>query len=187
MAVPSLAIPNALIPSINSRTKRQTDPEPNTCTDICTPDPDCIEICTSDSPPTGRLCNNVCIYNGLTINAGGNFCLNAGANAAQNDPRSGVGVMLRGTSISAAGDININIVDRSSNGLIVLYVEDVALNAGGRIRINFGDGPRCIGDNCRVLVQARNVRWRSALTGGEERRAIEQVYYSELDGSLIWQ
>ncbi|KAL5364977.1 hypothetical protein BJX96DRAFT_179435 [Aspergillus floccosus] len=187
MAVPSLAIPNHLNPNINSPTKRQTDPEPNTCTDICTPDPDCVEICTGDPQPNYRPCSNVCVYNGLTITTRGNFCLNAGSSASDTDPRSGVGVILRDTSIESAGDITINLVDRSSNGVIALYVENVVLNAGGQIRVNFGDGRRCIGENCRVLVQAKNVRWRSALTGGEERRAINQVYYSELDGSLTWQ
>jgi hypothetical protein len=44
------------------------------------------------------------------------------------------------SSVTAERDININLVDRNRNGLVVLWLEDVTLTANnGTVNVNLGD------------------------------------------------
>jgi hypothetical protein len=194
-ALSALAIPNPLNRDLFFLAKRQTDPEnpgnADTCTDICTIDPECIEVCSPATEATGRVCTNVCNYGDLSVSAGQNFCLTVGTDpdstTASNGQRTGQAIFIRDSSITAGGDITLRLPDRSPDGVVLLYMENLELNVGGQLRIDSGDGPRCIGDNCRVIVYAQNVRYRSALTGGQQRLITQGVYNSELDRALNWQ
>jgi hypothetical protein len=194
-ALPALAIPNPLSQNLLSLAKRQTDPEDpdttDTCTDVCTIDPECIEICSPATEAADRVCTSVCNFNDLHVTAGRNYCLTVGkdpdSTTPGNDQKTGQAIFVQNTSITASGDITIRLTDRSPDGVVLVHMENLELNAGGRLRIDSGDGPRCIGENCRVIVHAQNVRYRSALTGGQQRLITLGVYNSELDRALEWQ
>ncbi|KAF7159596.1 hypothetical protein CNMCM6106_006912 [Aspergillus hiratsukae] len=186
-AAPSIAIPNPLSSSTtnNQLIKRQTDSGPNTCADISSLDPNCEEICATN-PETGELvCDLVCTYSDATYTTSGNFCINIRADTPQGGGRRRTtAIILSGVSITAAGDITINVIGRDPRGSLYISMDGCRLYAGGTFTTNYVDDGQCIAENdCQVVVQERNVRWKSALTGGEERSLSEQVYLSRLDGS----
>jgi hypothetical protein len=84
------------------------------------------------------------------------------------------------SSVTAGRDININLVDRNRNGLVVLWLEDVTLTANnGTVNVNLGDNG-CLADDCEGIIYIRNM---TAVSGanGQVTTVDDVIYYSRLD------
>jgi hypothetical protein len=83
------------------------------------------------------------------------------------------------SSVTAGRDININLVDRNRNGLVVLWLEDVTLTANnGTVNVNLGDNG-CLVDDCEEIIYMRNV---TAVSGAIRQVTTvgDAIYYSRL-------
>lgn len=188
-AVPSIAVPYHVVPgpsSINNNQLIKRSPEfgPNTCADICSLDPNCEEICATN-PETGELvCDLVCTYSDAAYTTSGNFCINIRADTPQGGGRRRTTTLiLSGLSITAAGDITINVIGQDPRSRLYIWMKDCRLYAGGVLTTSYVNDGQSISEDFPVVIQERNVRWKSRLTGGDERSLTEQFYLSRLDGS----
>ncbi|KAL4868867.1 hypothetical protein BDV12DRAFT_196846 [Aspergillus spectabilis] len=115
-------------------------------------------------------CTATCTFTDAILQAGNDVCITIQADATSNDPTArGASLTMVRTTVEAGNNININVVDRSRNGLVVLWLEDVTLSAGGTINLNFGEEEGCLDDACEVIIYMRNVTWVSQGTGQVNR------------------
>ncbi|KAJ5152965.1 uncharacterized protein N7482_009443 [Penicillium canariense] len=127
-----------------------------------------------------RNCTVTCTFDNTTITAGNNVCINVGVDSSGDTTGRGASLTMIQSTVTAGNDININVWDRNQNGLVVLWLEDVTLTAGGRINLNFSQEDACLADDCEVIIYMRNVTFKSAATG-EIVRFDDAVYSSRLD------
>jgi hypothetical protein len=155
------SLPNLLetIPSNNVFSKRQNDPSnPFNCTARCT-------LASSSYGAPRDLCIDL-------------------THAATTDGRRGAALTIRDATLDAGRNININVRDQNTNGLVYVYMENVVMTAGGRVNLSFGEVDCPEDQNCDVLIYMRNVTAISEETG-TTRIFDDQIYMSRRNGGKL--
>ncbi|KAF4217207.1 hypothetical protein CNMCM5878_006451 [Aspergillus fumigatiaffinis] len=124
-------------------------------------------------------CTSRCTLVDSVYHGPNDVCIDVGYEATDDPNRRGASLTMTRSSVTAGRDININLVDRNRNGLVVLWLEDVTLTANnGTVNVNLGDNG-CLVDDCEEIIYMRNV---TAVSGAIRQVTTvgDAIYYSRL-------
>ncbi|GFF91538.1 hypothetical protein IFM53868_06541 [Aspergillus udagawae] len=124
-------------------------------------------------------CTAQCTLTDGVYGGASDVCIDIEHGATDDPNRRGASLTMIRSTVTAGRNININLVDRNQNGLVVLWLEDVTLTANGTVNLNLGDNG-CLADDCEVIVYMRNVTVRSGATG-QTTTVGDAIYSSRLD------
>ncbi|KAL5355971.1 hypothetical protein BJX96DRAFT_171167 [Aspergillus floccosus] len=136
-----------------------------------------------NDPSNPYNCTARCSITSSRYRAGRDICIDL-THGQTTDGRRGAFLTVQDTTLDAGGNININVRDENNNGLVIVYMENVVMTAGGRVNLNFGEVDCPEDQNCDVLIYMRNVTSISEETG-TTRIFDDQIYMSRRNGGKL--